>query len=115
LLDDTLVVWSGEFGRTPMRENRSGVEMQFVGRDHNPGAFTLWMAGGGVKGGYSTARPTTSATSPSSTKCPSTTSTPRCSHLLWASITCASPIPSVRVNMRLTNVTKPGSEGGERA
>jgi hypothetical protein len=52
LLDDTLVVWSGEFGRTPMRENRGGVDMAFVGRDHNPGAFTLWMAGGGVKRGY---------------------------------------------------------------
>ena len=52
LLADTLVVWSGEFGRTPMRENRSGMEMQLVGRDHNPAAFTLWMAGGGVKAGY---------------------------------------------------------------
>ncbi len=53
LLDDTLVIWSGEFGRTPMRENRGGVEMPFVGRDHNPGAYTLWMAGGGVKAGHS--------------------------------------------------------------
>ncbi len=52
LLEDTLVVWSGEFGRTPMRENRGGAEMRFVGRDHNPGAFTLWMAGGGVKPGF---------------------------------------------------------------
>ncbi len=51
LLDDTLVIWGGEFGRTPMRENRNGREMAFVGRDHNPGAFTLWMAGGGVKSG----------------------------------------------------------------
>lgn len=53
LLEDTLVVWSGEFGRTPMRENRGGVEMKLVGRDHNPGAFTAWMAGGGVKPGMS--------------------------------------------------------------
>jgi hypothetical protein len=53
LLDETLVVWSGEFGRTPMRENRGGVEMPFVGRDHSPGAYTLWMAGGGAKGGLS--------------------------------------------------------------
>ena len=53
LLDETLVIWSGEFGRTPMRENRGGVEMSAVGRDHNPGAYTLWMAGGGVKGGFS--------------------------------------------------------------
>jgi len=51
LLEDTLVVWSGEFGRTPMRENRGGAEMRFVGRDHHPHAFTLWMAGGGVRGG----------------------------------------------------------------
>ncbi len=53
LLADTLLVWSGEFGRTPMRENRGGVEMTFVGRDHNPGAFTIWLAGGGVKPGFS--------------------------------------------------------------
>ncbi len=52
MLEDTLVIWSGEFGRTPMRENRGGGEMTFVGRDHNPEAFTLWMAGGGVKPGF---------------------------------------------------------------
>ena len=52
MLEDTLVVWSGEFGRTPMRENRGGTEMKFVGRDHSPSAFTLWMAGGGVKPGF---------------------------------------------------------------
>jgi hypothetical protein len=53
MLEDTLVVWGGEFGRTPMRENRGGGEMAFVGRDHNPGGFTIWMAGGGVKAGTS--------------------------------------------------------------
>ncbi len=53
LLDDTLVVWGGEFGRTPMRENRGGGEMAFIGRDHNPNAFTIWMAGAGVKHGFS--------------------------------------------------------------
>jgi hypothetical protein len=53
MLDDTLVVWGGEFGRTPMRENRGGKEMTYVGRDHNPEAFTIWMAGGGVKSGFS--------------------------------------------------------------
>jgi len=53
LLDDTLVIWSGEFGRTPMRENRGGVEMKNVGRDHSPSAYTIWMAGGGVKPGFS--------------------------------------------------------------
>jgi hypothetical protein len=51
LLKDTLVVFSGEFGRTPMRENRAGKTMKLIGRDHNPNVFTLWMAGGGVKGG----------------------------------------------------------------
>ena len=44
LLDDTLVVWGGEFGRTPIVQGGNG-------RDHNPQGFTMWMAGGGVKGG----------------------------------------------------------------
>jgi hypothetical protein len=47
LLDDTLVVWGGEFGRTPMGEVRAT-----IGRDHHIDAFTMWLAGGGVKGGY---------------------------------------------------------------
>jgi Protein of unknown function (DUF1501) len=51
MLEDTLVVWGGEFGRTSMRENRNGQVMEFIGRDHNPGAFTIWMAGGGIKPG----------------------------------------------------------------
>jgi hypothetical protein len=51
LLEDTLVVWGGEFGRTPMMENRNGLEMPFKGRDHHTDAFTMWMAGGGIKGG----------------------------------------------------------------
>ena len=46
LLEDTLVLWSGEFGRTPTAEGSDG-------RDHNPEAFTVWMAGGGVKAGLS--------------------------------------------------------------
>jgi hypothetical protein len=45
LLEDTLVIWGGEFGRTS--DSQGG-----KGRDHNPGGFTLWMAGGGVKGGF---------------------------------------------------------------
>jgi hypothetical protein len=53
LLEDTLVIWGAEFGRTPMRENRGGREMAFIGRDHHPHAFTIWMAGGGVKAGFS--------------------------------------------------------------
>ena len=44
MLDETLVIWGGEFGRTPTSENGSG-------RDHNHYGFTMWMAGGGVKGG----------------------------------------------------------------
>jgi hypothetical protein len=51
LLEDTLVVWGGEFGRTPMRENRGGKYGAFIGRDHHPYGFTIWMAGGGVKRG----------------------------------------------------------------
>ena len=49
LLDDTLVVWGGEFGRTPLNEERNG--SKFLGRDHHPHAFTIWMAGGGIKPG----------------------------------------------------------------
>lgn len=54
LLEDTLVVFAGEFGRTPMQQgSNDSNETEFFGRDHNPFAFTVWMAGGGVKGGYS--------------------------------------------------------------
>ncbi|HMS56777.1 MAG TPA: DUF1501 domain-containing protein [Fimbriimonadaceae bacterium] len=49
MLDDTLVIWGGEFGRTPMNEGRGG--SPFKGRDHHPRAFTMWMAGGGIKPG----------------------------------------------------------------
>jgi hypothetical protein len=52
LLDETLVIWTGEFGRTPMQENRGGKAMAFIGRDHNPGAATVWLAGAGVKAGH---------------------------------------------------------------
>jgi len=50
LLEDTLVVWSGEFGRTAMNERRNG--STYLGRDHHPHCFTIWMAGGGVKAGH---------------------------------------------------------------
>ena len=50
MLDDTLVVWGGEFGRTPMVE-ASGALGRKLGRDHHPQAFTMWMAGGGVRSG----------------------------------------------------------------
>lgn len=51
LLDETLVVWGGEFGRTPMNEGKGG--SPYPGRDHHPRAYTIWMAGGGVKPGLS--------------------------------------------------------------
>ena len=44
LWDDTLVIWGGEFGRMPMSESKTG-------RDHNPWGYTVWLAGGGIKGG----------------------------------------------------------------
>ena len=53
LLDETLVIWGSEFGRTPMQENREGKKMPFKGRDHHAEAFSIWMAGGGIKGGTS--------------------------------------------------------------
>ncbi|MEM6778107.1 MAG: DUF1501 domain-containing protein [Planctomycetota bacterium] len=50
MLDETLVVWGGEFGRTPMVEASAALGRQ-LGRDHHPQAFTMWMAGGGIRGG----------------------------------------------------------------
>jgi hypothetical protein len=47
LLEDTIVWWGGEFGRTPYAEKNG------TGRDHNPGGFTVWLAGGGLKSGFS--------------------------------------------------------------
>jgi hypothetical protein len=49
LWDETLLIWGGEFGRTPMNEARNG--STFLGRDHHPHSFTLWLAGGGIKPG----------------------------------------------------------------
>ncbi len=49
LLEQTLIVWCGEFGRTPDNGVRGGVA---YGRDHNPKAMTIWLAGGGVKAGH---------------------------------------------------------------
>ena len=54
LLDTTLVVWGGEFGRTPMNEARAG--SKFLGRDHHARAFTMWLAGGGIKPGVTIGR-----------------------------------------------------------
>ena len=54
LLDSTLIVWGGEFGRTPMNEARNGSKL--LGRDHHPRAFTVWLAGGGIKPGVTVGR-----------------------------------------------------------
>jgi len=51
LLEDTLVVWGGEFGRTPMVEIRDPRDVNNAGRDHHPVAFSMFLAGGGIKGG----------------------------------------------------------------
>jgi hypothetical protein len=50
LLDETLVIWASEFGRTPLGENNQGKDDN-TGRDHHPFAFSIWMAGGGIQGG----------------------------------------------------------------
>jgi len=50
LLEDTLVVWGGEFGRTPMVESNAALGRK-LGRDHHPQAFSMWLAGGGIRGG----------------------------------------------------------------
>jgi hypothetical protein len=52
MLEDTLIVWGGEFGRTPMNEDRSK-KKELIGRDHHPHAFSIWMAGGGIRPGLS--------------------------------------------------------------
>src|SRR5205085_2566850 len=56
LLDDTLVIWGGEFGRTPMNEVRRGNTPGREGRDHHTAAFTMLLAGGGVRGGQTIGR-----------------------------------------------------------
>ncbi len=52
LLESTLIIWGGEFGRTPFREGRTS-KGNVLGRDHYPDCFTMWLAGGGSRGGYS--------------------------------------------------------------
>ena len=70
LLDSTLVVWGGEFGRTPFNEKGTG-------RDHNPWGFTMWMAGGGIKKGQSSGARTRSDCAPWSARCTCTIYTPQ--------------------------------------
>lgn len=108
LLEDTLVVWGGEFGRTPMQENRGGKKMEWAGRDHNPGAFTLWMAGGGVKPGY-----THGATDDLGYEAALDKVSPHDFHATLLHILGFDHLrftyPISGVNQRLSNVTKPGS------
>ena len=66
MLDDTLVIWGGEFGRTIYSQGK--LTATDYGRDHHPRCFSLWMAGGGIKGGVSTAKRTNSPTTSSVTR-----------------------------------------------
>ena len=72
LLDETLIVWGGEFGRTPMVQGGND------GRDHHPNAFSMWLAGGGIKPGSRWAKATSSASTSCTTGSTSATCTPRC-------------------------------------
>lgn len=108
LLDDTLVVWGGEFGRTSMQENRGGRKSAFVGRDHNPGAFTIWMAGGGVKPGY-----THGSSDDLGYEAVVDKVSPHDFHATLLHLLGFDHLrltyPMAGVSMRLSNVTKPGS------
>lgn len=109
LLEDTLVVWGGEFGRTPMQENRGGAEMAFIGRDHNPGGFTLWMAGGGVKPGISYGETDPIGYEAITDKVSSHDLHATMLHLMGFDHEKLT-YPSQGVPQRLTNITKPGSK-----
>jgi arylsulfatase A-like enzyme len=56
LLDQTLIVWGSEFGRTPLRQGGNANDQGLSGRDHHKDAFTMWLCGGGVRGGISYGR-----------------------------------------------------------
>ena len=109
LLDDTLVIWGGEFGRTSMQENRGGKKMALTGRDHNPLAFTVWMAGGGVKPGYTHGSTDDLGYEAVVDKVSPHDFHATLLHLLGFDHTRFS-YPVAGVNMRLSNVTKPGSK-----
>jgi hypothetical protein len=108
MLDDTLVVWGGEFGRTPMQENRGGKKMDWAGRDHNPGAFTVCMAGGGVKAGF-----THGATDELGYEAAVDKVSPQDFHATLLHLLGFDHMrftyPVSGINQRLTNVTKPAS------
>ncbi len=109
LLEDALVVWGGEFGRTPMQENRGGSEMKFIGRDHNPGGFTLWMAGGGVKPGISYGETDPIGYEAMTDKVSVHDLHATMMHLMGFDHE-KFTYPSQGVPQRLTNITKPGSQ-----
>ena len=79
LLDSTLVIWGGEFGRMPVSQGSNG-------RDHNPHGFLAWMAGAGIKGGASYGETDEIGYRAASTVSRCTTCTPRCC-ICWASTT----------------------------
>ena len=84
LLDDTLVVWGGEFGRTPMVEASAALGRS-MGRDHHPQAFTMWLAGGGIRPVSRSEQPTNWDSMSSIVRCMS----PMCRRrfcIAWASI-----------------------------
>ena len=109
LLQDTLVIWGGEFGRTPMQENRGGTAMTFIGRDHNPGAFTIWMAGGGVRPGLSFGETDQLGYQAVVDKVSPQDFHATLLHLLgFDHLRLTYPVAGI--NQRLTNVTKPGSQ-----
>ncbi len=108
LLEDTLVIWGGEFGRTSMQENRGGKAMPFAGRDHNPGAYTIFIAGGGIKGGYSHG-----ATDEVGYQSVVDKVSPADFHATMLQLLGFDHLkltyPTRGLNQRLTNVTRPGS------
>ena len=84
MLDDTLVVWGGEFGRTVYCQGR--LTKDDYGRDHHPRCFTMWMAGGGMKPGITTGKRTISVTTSPVSRCTFTIYKRRFS-IRWVSIT----------------------------
>ena len=90
LLDETLVIWGGEFGRTPMVENNPAIGRS-MGRDHHPKAYSMWMAGGGIKPGITTRPDRRHRLQHRRRPGPRSRSSGDASCICWASITPSSP------------------------
>ena len=105
LLDDTLVIWGGEFGRTPTVElPQPGANAGKInGRDHNHYGFTMWLAGGGAKGGYIHGATDEFGFQAVEERCTSTTCTPPCC-TCWASTTRQLTYRYAGRDFRLTDV-----------